>query len=292
MNKYTKIKLNFYRKQFFKEVSAKASALKSLCISVVLWIVSDENSKIPAQDCLLLFVRNVFPVFLTVFICIILISIISAFNKKSFSPSFSIKRGITRINVFFGDIFSQEGIKVIPINDIADDKVAGNAISENSIHGQFLTTYCPGGASGFKHEIEKQTEDENLVKLEGFDGSVYKIGSIFRIDDFFCAVLTHTKLPEYTVKSSSSDLICVVESVIDAANQYARGKPVFMPLIGGGLARINLEKEAKVQMIISAIQAKNSIVGYNGEFNIVLSYEDLENIKFDKLKQFNGVVDE
>ena len=181
---------------------------------------------------------------------------------------------------------------MIPINDIADENVSENAISEDSLHGQFLTKYCPGGAKGFKHEIEKQTVDENLVKLEGFDGLVHKIGSVFRIDDFFCVVLTHTKLPEYTVKSSTSDLVCVVESIIDAANQYARGKSIFMPLIGGGLARINMEKEEKIQMIISTIHAKNSVIGYSGEFNIVLPYEDLENIKFDRLKQFNGVIDE
>ena len=279
-------RINFYVKQFIKELEIQSSALKSILSSVLLYLISDENKGIPLQGCVDAFLHNI----LGIFFVLLLYSLFQSFKKGAFSPKISIKNGNTKINIFFGDLFKQAGIKIIPINDIADDKIGEKGISGNSLHGQFLLNHCPGGIERFRHEVLKQNDPEKMEKLENYDGLVHKIGTIFRIDDFYCATLTHTDLPKYIANASVSDLVYTIECVIEMANQYGEGKSVFFPLIGGGLSRINLEKERKIQLIVSAIQSKNSNVGYHGEFNIVLSYTDLESIDLKKLKCFIGDV--
>ena len=46
------------------------------------------------------------------------------------------------VHVLSGDLFKQEGLKVIPFNEYFDTKVDNVIIAERSLNGQYIKNYC------------------------------------------------------------------------------------------------------------------------------------------------------
>lgn len=49
----------------------------------------------------------------------------------------------TEVNIFYGDLFAQEGFKVIPFNEYFDTLVDNKVISGNSLNGIYIKKYGP-----------------------------------------------------------------------------------------------------------------------------------------------------
>ncbi len=61
----------------------------------------------------------------------------------------------TRISVLFGDIFAQDGLKVIGVNDFFDSAVDGNHVSPSTLHGLMLTRFWAGNATDWVRQVEE-----------------------------------------------------------------------------------------------------------------------------------------
>lgn len=81
------------------------------------------------------------------FVIIYFIAMIKKYSEYKKTKKISIKFGDSEVNVFYGNIFSEDnvGYKVIAFNEyydiITDDKQ--HIIDKNSLHGQYLDKFYP-----------------------------------------------------------------------------------------------------------------------------------------------------
>lgn len=170
----------------------------------------------------------------------------------------------TVIEVVFGDLFAQDGICVIAVNDFFDSKL-GKPVSDRSIHGLFLQKCFGGHAEPFDKQIDEQLRDIESCEVEKADGKSkrYPIGSTALItanQDRYVAFAFATSDPK-TCKASTD--VTMMWTALHALWQRVRiesgGHAVNLPLVGSGLSGVGLPTRDLLNLIIlSAITETKS----------------------------------
>ncbi len=102
---------------------------------------------------------------------IILISLCYAL-KQVWKPSrveIRVANSNTVLEVLFGDLFQQDGIRVIAVNEFFDSDL-GKPVSEKSLHGIFLKKCFGGHPEPFDKQVGEQlksVEGEQVKRTEG-----------------------------------------------------------------------------------------------------------------------------
>ncbi|MBI2811347.1 MAG: hypothetical protein HYX67_11025 [Candidatus Melainabacteria bacterium] len=175
----------------------------------------------------------------------------------------------TVIEVLFGDLFDQTGIRAIAVTEYFDS-VIGTPVSDKSVHGLFLKKCFGGTPEAFDKQVDEQLktfpyETENL-KTQG-KNKRYKIGTTALIsvnnnkeEDRYLLFAFSTADPK-TCKANSD-----VTKMWDALHelwQRARietgGHDLNLPLVGSGLSGLGLPARDLLNLIIlSAITETKS----------------------------------
>ena len=75
----------------------------------------------------------------------------------------------TTIEVIFGDLFKQDGIRAISVNEFFDSKL-GRPVSDKSVHGVFIQKCFGGHSESFDKQVEEQLKNipsEEVPRIEG-----------------------------------------------------------------------------------------------------------------------------
>src|SRR5882724_5878790 len=86
---------------------------------------------------------------------LVLISVVYGL-KKVWKPSkiaIDVAHTNTCIIVLFGDLFQQDGLKAVAVNDFFDSKL-GKPVSENSVHGKLINHCCGGYPEAFDKQVK------------------------------------------------------------------------------------------------------------------------------------------
>lgn len=83
-----------------------------------------------------------------------------------------LKIGKVDLNIKVGDLFKEEGMKVIPVNEYFDTQVDDNIISQTSLHGMYVKEYLKyNDLESLNSKIEECLKnykyEENLKRLNG-----------------------------------------------------------------------------------------------------------------------------
>jgi Domain of unknown function (DUF6430) len=184
---------------------------------------------------------------------------------KPSSIEFKIPHFNTVIEVLFGDLFSQEGIRAIGVSEFFDSKI-GQPVSARSVHGAFLQKCFPGGVESFDTQVTEQ--------LKGLQGSsvpekaegktmCYPIGTtaLIKVNDDRYILFAFTKTDPDTCKVRS-DIKLMWDALYHLWQRVrveAGGYPVNVPLVGGGLSGLGLPTRDLLNLIIlSAITETKS----------------------------------
>lgn len=153
------------------------------------------------------------------------------------------------VNIKSGDLFSQEGFKVIPFNEYFDTLVNEEIIASSSLNGIFLKNYLPEGITKLDEFIIQKTDDDdvinpNISRKLGGKSVKFKLSTIFVYNDYLLTAFAkfdeHNKavltMPEY------------IEFLInfwDRVNRVYAQKSVSVPIFGSGITRIKEHKNIK-----------------------------------------------
>lgn len=72
--------------------------------------------------------------------------------------SYKIANSNTVIEVIFGDLFEQSGIRAIAVNEFFDSKI-GKPVSDKSLHGIFLQKCFGGHPEPFDKQVDEQLKN-------------------------------------------------------------------------------------------------------------------------------------
>lgn len=167
----------------------------------------------------------------------------------------------------YGDLFTSGDRIVIPVNDSFDTLVDDVLIAKSSIHGQFVLKYFEGREKELDRIIEKGLERVKVAgRYTNKNGKplYYPPGTVVPVrvgeKTFYLLALTHFR--GNTVEPNMKIYYTAVLTLLEYLNKATAGAPVYIPLLGSGLARINREKENELANLLSILRmSRVKIVG-------------------------------
>lgn len=222
-------------------------------------------------------------------------AVIYLYRKRSISIW---KKGNGSIDVCYDDLFkialkdtNEKKFIVIPVNSTFDIIVneAGTTqplVSSTTLHGKWLTRCSEWGLSleDIDEQIKKTLSDivifKSRTRSQKKKGKLqeYPIGTIVPIKGSHNTIFLLTALSAFDEKnnaqSTSENLSNVIRSIVKYIDENGQGEPLYLPVMGTGLSRMNLEKNEafhliKYELLASSlrIHEKITIVIYSDSKN-------------------------
>lgn len=145
-----------------------------------------------------------------------------------------------------GDIFKQEGLKVIAFNEYFDTQVDERIIAQASLNGKFIREYCDCSVSELDAYIENYRFDSDEIKEINADRpegkkQKFEIGTICVYHDYILTALSKFNRHNEAYLTMPEHLGFLI-NFWDKVNRVYAQKSVSVPIFGSGLTRIKGHK--------------------------------------------------
>lgn len=206
---------------------------------------------------------------------------------------FSIQEGTTKINVKFGDIFSQQGVIVIGVNNYFDSEINTDFVSTKTLHGILLEKYWKNNLDDWCSQIYSSIEKDKLIRQEA--RPYYKHKAQYAIGTTALVVRENLKVicvaqaetnEQLIAEGSDVYLLTAVHAALRRARECCNGESLNLPLLGSGLARLNLTHNEIVNLILTGIIAETKKQKITSEINLILHLPDMDKFDFISLQKF------
>ena len=185
------------------------------------------------------------------------------------------------VHVCSGDLFSyaqNENYVVIPVNEFFDTIVDDKIINKGSIHGQFIQKYYPDNHTQLFKEIEDyltaQRIEGRAEPREHSEGNKkkYPLGTCAIINhdhtNFVLLALTHFNEEDHAYVELS-EFGRSISQMCHFLSDKVGTTPVYMPLMGMGLARLNQSAQFILKYTLDTIVGIKGLAMLGG-INIVI----------------------
>jgi hypothetical protein len=198
---------------------------------------------------------------------ILLVASICLALWKMWKPSkieMKMQNSNTTIEIIFGDLFEQDGIRAIAVNEFFDSKI-GKPVSDKSLHGIFLQKCFGGYPQPFDNQLDdelKLIKSNPVVRNEG-KTEQFPIGTTAMIncnqDQYLVFALSKTDSNTCKASSDVNMMWLALHKLWNRMRIEAGGHAVNIPLIGSGLSGLGLPTRDLLNLIIlSAITETKS----------------------------------
>jgi Domain of unknown function (DUF6430) len=185
----------------------------------------------------------------------------------------------TKIFVEFGDLFSKEGWKAIAVSDFFDSQVDEDLVSSKSLHGISIKRFWPHNEEDWQKQINLSLTGVDFKKEARTKGNKkrYPIGSAATAtttdQKFLFVALGKADSSNNVTTASAESLICAVRGMLKKARAVCSYEPLWIPLMGSGLARVGIKSSVLVDLILAAIHEESRLGKVTGKISIVLPPE-------------------
>lgn len=191
-----------------------------------------------------------------------------------------------KLTISQGDLFAQEGIILIPVNEYFDVHVGDGVIDAGSIHGIFIRKYFNGREQELNGLIQdylsKHCTAKKVDEVKGRESycnsGKYQLGTCVDIEIggkiFVLFALTHFN-ENNKASVGRYELHQVILEFMKHVSDMCESRPVSMPLFGTGMSRIQRNPQRILHFIVDCIDFECSDKEIPGGLNIkILSLED------------------
>jgi Domain of unknown function (DUF6430) len=193
-------------------------------------------------------------------VCLILVAVLVGLFRCIPPTTVDIRFSNTqcRVEIKFGSIFVQEGIRVIPVNRFFDSEL-GELVSPNSLHGKLLTNKFRGNRQEFDAAVAPHLAAKPSTEVPSKKGKIrdYGIGTtiLFGTSTERYLLISTADTDLATLKASTD--FDTVWSALAMLWEFARvncgGDPIVVPLIGGGLSGLKLSHRRILDMMLLSL---------------------------------------
>ncbi len=199
-----------------------------------------------------------------------------------------------KANIYYGDLFTKDGITVIPVNEYFDNLVDDKVIAINTIHGKFVRNFFGGDEKNLKSQITKSLNGIPFIDTKRTSGNKrqYPLGTVAKVvkENKVFYLVALTKFNEnHRASVSNSEYQRVIVDLFTYINQHSQGKKVNIPLIGAGHSGASLSKQKLLEFLLFSIYMNENLTLING-VDIILhtSVENEVNLSMTKIL-FNSI---
>ncbi|MBI3433294.1 MAG: hypothetical protein HY018_13915 [Hydrogenophilales bacterium] len=189
----------------------------------------------------------------------------------------------TAIEVLFGDLFEQSGIRAIAVNEFFDSKI-GKPVSDKSIHGMFLQKCFGGHPEPFDKQVDEELRKVEFSEVAKTDGKTkcFPIGSTALItvnqDRYLAFAFAKTDPETCKAYSDVTMMWIALHRLWQRARVESGGHEINLPLVGSGLSGLGLPTRDLLNLIILSAITETKAKEITQKIRIVL-YRD----RFDDL---------
>lgn len=268
-----KLKVKFFDKNLIKKYINMLSIINLFFTSGLIFL------DIPQEYKLISFV-----VFIAINVSIYIFLFVRA--NKIINVKLDIDGSIVEIKE--GDIFKEEGLKVINFNEYFDTKVDNKIIAENTLNGQFIKKY-----------VENVEELDNLIdqKLEKLDYNTnrkdgkkkrYALGEIVEYKDFLI-----TSLGKFDDQNRANltlkEYIGFLMNFWNSLDVIYANRNVSITIFGSGITRFKeityISDQELLEIIIWSFKISKVKFKYPTKISIIIPKEKINKINLYKIKE-------
>jgi hypothetical protein len=225
------------------------------------------------------------------FVAIVFVSIIYGRCRtwKIAKIDFKIPHTNTTIEVFFGDLFMQDGLKAIAVSEFFDS-VIGTPVSSKTLHGILIEKHLQGNS--FDKIVDSQlsniTSNEVAEKREGKKRR-YPIGTtaIIKTDgDYIVFALANTDPLTCKAYCDVATMWTALKCLWEKGRIESGGNPINIPLVGSGQSGVGLPTHDLLNLIILSAITETNRERITGKIRVVLRDDVFEEIDLRDIKQY------
>ena len=267
-----KLKVKFFDKNLIKKYINMLSIINLFFTSVLIF------GDIPQEYKLISFI-----VFIAINVSIYIFLFVRA--NKIINVKLDIDGSIVEIKE--GDIFKEEGLKVINFNEYFDTKVDNKIIAENTLNGQFIKKY-----------VENIEELDNLIdqKLEKLDYNTnrkdgkkkrYALGEIVEYKDFLITSLSKFD-DQNRANLTLKEYIGFLMNFWNSLDVIYANRNVSITIFGSGITRFKeityISDQELLEIIIWSFKISKVKFKYPTKISIIIPKEKINKINLYKIK--------
>jgi len=211
--------------------------------------------------------------------------------RRPTSVTFGIAHTNTKIQIKFGDLFDEEGVRCIAVNEFFDSEL-GIPVSKNSLHGILLSRCFGGHPDAFDKIIFNELVDspsEAVPKEQGKE-TRYPIGTTANVtvnsDRYMCFALCHTDIDTLKAEADVPTLWQALEGLYSKARYSLGGAPLVLPLVGSGLSGIGLPTRDLLDLIVLSIIAENKKKQIATLIKIILTTDRFDEVDLAEVRKY------
>lgn len=195
------------------------------------------------------------------------------------------------IEILFGDIFEQDGVAAIPVNEFFDSEI-GIPVSAKSLHGIFLQRCFGGHGDAFDRQLADKLTDktaEVVTRRQG-KGERFPIGTSTVIEAagqrYLAFAFTHTDIDTSKASADVPQMFVALAGLWRGARAELGGDALNLPLVGSGLSGVGLPTRDLVNIIVLSFldETKRQLVAH--KLRIVLTWDRLAEVDLGDVKRF------
>lgn len=196
------------------------------------------------------------------------------------------------IEIIFGDLFEQDGIRAITVSEFFDSEL-GKPVSDKSVHGIFLKKCFGGYQESFDKQVEDQLknvepEADVAAKVAGKTKS-YPIGTtaLLTVNEDRYVLFAFAKTDPATCKAYSDVTMMWValHHLWGRVRIESGGHPVNLPLVGSGLSGLGLPTRDLLNLIILSAITETKSKEITQRIRIVLHRDRFDSLDLRDVKK-------
>lgn len=191
------------------------------------------------------------------------------------------------VEIKIGDLFDENGFKVIPFNDRYDTQVDDVIITHNSLNGKMIDLYVDD-LDSLKDTIREAVNDSSELKPKIKDGkTVFPLGRIIVYNNFLMLSFSHfDKQNRANIRISEYEQMLF--SMWSEMRRVYASKHIAIPLIGSGITTITDMPQKNYTELLKCILCtlRNSNFQPDQGISIVLTKEDMANIDLNIIREY------
>lgn len=213
--------------------------------------------------------------------------------RKVWKPSrieMAIANCNTVIEVVFGDLFRQEGIRVIAVNEFFDSKI-GKPVSDKSVHGIFIQKCFGGYQESLDKQLDEQLKNINGTEVPKIEGKTkcYPLGTTALIsvnkDHYILFAFSKTNPSTCKAYTDVTMMWVALSRLWERIRIEAGGHAVNLPLVGSGLSGLGLPTRDLLNLIILSAITETKSREITQRIRIVLYRDRFDQLDLRDVKQ-------
>ena len=226
-------------------------------------------------------------------VILVLLSFIYIFMwyRANITTHVSISIENSTVEVKVGDIFNEDGLKVIGFNEYFDTIVDNEVISERSLNGIYIKNMVTD-----IHELDHLIEERLQDKTEGVNkkrklGKLikYKLGSIFKYKDEYLLTAFSKFDNDNRAYLFMNEYVNFLLNFWNEIDKVYAGKFVSIPLMGAGITRFkdysNITEQDLLEMLIWSFKISRIKFPHPSKVSIIIHDSIKDKINFYKLRE-------